>query len=256
MGSKFRCAAIVVGTAIAFCGRNFADDDAVRLEGRTKTSLKGGGQTASEFSYADRAKADDEDLEDVHFRYNLGYRRGTNGTPNVLPRFYAFRRGFSDGASGSGYHGGLAGRAGYASAGESQSASYASNSMPQNGSAASYSSGGMANPSGQYSAPSTNLNPPRRVMMNPEPPLASPAAGEYPYDGPTVPRSTTPNNRNGGPPSPLDIPRPAVPSPNGNSSDGRLVKFEPVVKKYSYPAYGDYRVKNRDRDALAATNKD
>src|SRR5262245_17497979 len=113
---------MLAALSLGLVGMARGDDDVVRLE-RQKAP-------AEEFSHAERAKAADGDLEDVHFRYFFGYLRGSYGGQYYLPRLPAFRRGFSDGSSGAGYQGGAIGRAisGNTYAGNT----YAGNAAPMN----------------------------------------------------------------------------------------------------------------------------
>jgi hypothetical protein len=207
---SWKVGTLAAAISLALLGVARADDDVVRLE-RQKPA-------ADEFRYADRAKADaDDDLEDIHFRYNLGYYRGSNGGQYSLPRFYAFRHGFTDGSSGAGYHGGLAGRA-YSGSG------YAGAASPMTSVAAAPNSRISTS---NYASPS-----PRPIMSDPEPPLA-PAAPSY---------------ENLAPPSPA-APRMSEPAPT-IAGDERVVSTRPS-KKYSYAAYGENRSQTKDPETLA-----
>lgn len=225
--TNWKVIALAAGTLFAWAGLAFANDDTIQLNAKKSTiSLIGSTDSASEFRYAERAKADDDDLEDVHFRYNRGYARGSNGGIYILPRFYAFRRGYRDGRSGSGYQGGYSGgNAAYASNfGGQQPRNPLSPAQQSNPQAAARTGAPPTNNRsyGNAAMPSEPLHKPNRVMSEPPPPLTPPANQEFQYDGsssqPAIPKTIGPEER-------------------------QVVNMQPSAKKYHFPAYGEDRLR-------------
>jgi hypothetical protein len=250
----WRVGALAAGACIALAGSASAGDEAMRLDSKNSSASLTDGLT--QFSHAERAKATDDDLEDVHYRYNRGYYRGSNGGAYYLPRFYAFRSGYWNGYSGGGYYG----RPYYGGAyfgfrpwyGYPSVAYY---SAPVYSTPVYYSAPAVTYyyPIGEAGvAPATYTVPsPRPNLHNPEPPLA-PAGRVYPYGGPTTPMPTIPKFRyDGDPATPVPMPGEPTPkmkdpAPKIDPADGRFVKMQPAAKKYSYSAYGENRADSRD----------
>ncbi len=255
---SWKLGALAVGACIGLAGAASAGDDTVRLDAKKSTaSLIGSLDSTSAFSHADRAKAssDDDDLEDVHFRYRLGYSRGYYGGSYFFPRFYAFRRGYWNGYYGGGYYGGFYPRY----YGGNYAPSYAYYSAPLYYSAPTirtYYSDPCFCSIGGTIAPAVALTAARPALSDPEPPTAPPR--EYPYDGPS--QAKTPSHRYDGGPA-KSAPMPNAPAPKMkdptriNPADGRIVKMPPPAKKYSFAAYGEERMKDRDAGTFVVKGK-
>jgi hypothetical protein len=93
--------ALALGSALFTAAIASANDpDLQRLDTKKSATI---GSGSDQFTLEGRTKVTDDDVEDVGLRYWLGYTRGAAGGSYILPRFYAFRSGFYDGASGSAY---------------------------------------------------------------------------------------------------------------------------------------------------------
>src|SRR5262245_49789810 len=219
MHGNWKLGALAAAMSLGVFGAVWADDDIERLDRRKSVT--------EEFSHAERAKAGDGDLEEVHFRYNLGYYRGSNGSQYYWPRFYAFRRGFADGSSGAGYHGGLAGRS-------SSSGSYSSVSQPMSGAVPAASGSRMS--TSNYASPGAHP-----AMPDPEPPLAP--AG--------------PSDQHNGNPLPMPEPQPRMsePAPRIDGGDDLIMRMEHPTKKYSYAAYGENRMQPKNLNSVVLKDK-
>jgi hypothetical protein len=224
--SIWKLGALAAGVWFAWAGIASAGDDTIRLDAKkSAASLLETGDSTSEFSHADRAKAgdSDDDVEDIHFRYRLGFSRGYYGGGYFFPRFYAFRRGYWNGVYAGGY-GGYYPRyyGGY------YAPSYAYYSTPIYFSAPvqTYYSNPCVCTIGGADAPTVALTTTRRAPTNPER-----------YDGPS--RAATPRDRYDNEPAPKIDP-----------ADGRLVKSAPADKKYKFAAYGENRIKDRETFAV------
>ncbi|HLW68698.1 MAG TPA: hypothetical protein VKS79_25495 [Gemmataceae bacterium] len=92
--------ALALGSALFTAAwASASDPDLQRLDLKKSAPIGSNDQ----FTLEGRAKATDDDVQDVGLRYWLGYTRGAMGGTYILPRFYAFRSGFYDGASGAPY---------------------------------------------------------------------------------------------------------------------------------------------------------
>jgi hypothetical protein len=264
----WRIGALAIGAAFAFAGTTSAGDDVTNLKlGASSAAIDDSGSGLIEEGRA----LPQDDVTDVNLRYRLGYARGASGGAYILPRFYAFRAGFSDGLYGNswagygwgarwgywgprwayggprwagfwgagrwGYYPGSYGYGGYYPAYVSYS-SPAYYSSPCGCSSASYIEAPSGTSYGGYSQP----------MPMPEPKLAHP--------GPGLPLEPTPkmNYRyDGGPVNPVPQPN-KQPSVRSNS-EGRLVSI-PAAKKHSYAAYGENRMTKSDPDAALLVKQD
>ncbi|HEV3143307.1 MAG TPA: hypothetical protein VGZ47_05410 [Gemmataceae bacterium] len=89
---------LALGALLFIAALATADDrDLQRLDLKKSGTIG----NSDQFTFEGRAELTDDDVQDVGLRYWLGYTRGANGGTYILPRFYAFRSGFYDGASGA-----------------------------------------------------------------------------------------------------------------------------------------------------------
>jgi hypothetical protein len=288
---RWRVGALAVGATIAMAGAARAGDDVMTLKLNPASVAVG---SMSDFVPADRAMPGDDDLTDVNLRYRLGYARGASGGVYILPRFYAFRAGFSDGLYGNtfaGYGWGArwgywgprrayggprwagfwgAGRGGYYYPSYGYGGSYgpygsgpvyAGSSLCCDSSASYYS----ADQYGYAPSGASYGNAYGRPMATGEPSMQSSAPQLMPM--PTPKLGTEPAPKSG--PQPITPPTPKakyrynggpanpVPQPIGrpNSTEGRLVSA-PAAKKYSYAAYGENRQSKSDPDAALLVKHD
>jgi len=269
----------VLGAMFALTGSAVAGDDTMRLDMKKPAgfTLTGGAGGMGQFTHDARAKATDDDLEDVHYRYGGGYSRGYYGGGYYGRGYYGGYGGYGGGYYGRGYYGGYGGGyygGGYYGGGYYPSyysyyrpyyrpyyygSYYPSYSYPSY-SYPSYYAAPVAYyyPCGGVSVAAANdtLQMPRRAQPMPradEPPprKSQPMDQAYPYDGPPA---RTPSYRyNGDPMAPVPMP-PADTNPSrnpskGESPEGRVVSLTSPAKKLSYPAYGDNRRKaDGDKD--------
>jgi hypothetical protein len=265
----WRMGALAVGAMIACGGTAFAGDDVKTLK-LTASSVIGDGDSIGIIEEGRALPADD--LTDVNLRYRLGYARGANGGAYFLPRFYAFRAGFSDGlygntwagygwgarwgywgprwayggprwagfwGAGRGYYGGYYGGPYYYSSYSYPSCSCYSG--PVYGAPLAYSSPSasysLSDPNGSY-IPGNQVQP----MATPEPPMSQPAPQLLPEP---MPKKTN-YQYNGDPLNP--VPQPIRQQSVHPNSDGRLVGV-PAAQKHSYSAYGENRKTKSDSDS-------
>lgn len=223
--SIWKLGALAAGAWIGLAGVASAGDDTIRLDAKKSTaSLLGTGDSTAEFSHADRAKAgdSDDDVEDIHFRYRLGFSRGYYGGGYFFPRFYAFRRGYWNGLYAGGYGG------------------YYGGYYPR------YYGGYYAPTYAYYSTP-IYYSAPIQTYYNPC--VCTIGGADAPTVALTTPRRAAANPERSGGPSRAAMPRDRYdmePAPKIDPAEGRLVKSAPTAKKYRFAAYGENQMKDRD----------
>lgn len=110
LSKGWRLGTLVVGACLVATGVSFADDDTVNLKLKKAPAMSGGIGPTGDFVYEDaRARADEDDTEDVNLRYRLGYNRGYWGGVQIFPRGYAWRSGYYNGLYGYPYSTGFRG---------------------------------------------------------------------------------------------------------------------------------------------------